>query len=87
MCSDRLWALPGLGYASAVSHTCASGVHVHSQEEPVTPLPCSFALTATYHVPGPCIQAISAMVVILGTPASTLFSSVLHPIWVNCRPY
>ena len=40
-------------FASAVSHTCASGVHVHLQEEPVTPLPCSSTLTATYPFAGP----------------------------------
>ena len=70
-------------FASAVSHTCASGVHVHSQEEPVTPLPCSFALAATYPFAGPChsghgAMGVSTLVTLFGY--STPFGSTTDPI-------
>ena len=71
-------------FASAVSHTCASGVHVHSQEESVTPLPCSFALTAAYPFAGPRHSGHSAMG---DSTLVTLFGRVLHSVWVNYGPH
>ena len=71
-------------FASAVSHTCASGVHVHSQEEPVTPLPCSFALAATYPFAGPHHSGHSTMG---DSTLVTLFGRVLHSVWVNHGPH